>query len=47
MIFHSTYGKWNCPFFTNNATNIFKHTIQIFDTHGNTCDFGMKNNVGK
>ena len=46
VVSNAAYGNWNCPFFTNDATNILKHTFQILLTHNNARAFRVENNVG-
>ncbi len=45
VITYATYRKRYRTFGTDNATYIFKHTIQIFIANDDASAFRVKNNV--
>ena len=46
MVGNTSNGKWNRAFFSDNATNILKHSLQILIAHNDTRTFCVENDVG-
>jgi len=45
MVINTTHCKWYRTFFSDNATNILKHSWQILIAHDDTGTFRVKNDV--